>query len=183
MSTYILLLRGINVGGHNKLSMPRLRGILETLGCTDIKSYIQSGNLVFHYSADRMGELEMQLGKELLHQFGFRPECLFISKKVFIEMIESSPYLELPNLDQRLHVGFLARVPEGPNIEKMESIKGFTESFTIKGKVFYLDAPDGIGRSKLAAQAEKWIGVPMTMRNWRTVKSIQSMLFPESSGH
>jgi uncharacterized protein (DUF1697 family) len=89
--------------------------------------------------------------------------------------IRKNPFPEATSGPKVLHVGFLASVPEKPDLKKLESLKTNSERFHLVDKVFYLHAPAGIGRSKLAANAERFLGVAMTNRNWRTVCTIREM--------
>jgi len=89
--------------------------------------------------------------------------------------MEQNPFPEAEAAPATLHAGFLAATPERPDMKRLESLKSDTERFRLVGRVFYLHAPDGIGRSKLAAQAEKALGVPMTDRNWKTVSTIRKI--------
>jgi uncharacterized protein (DUF1697 family) len=89
--------------------------------------------------------------------------------------IRKNPFPEAATDPTTLHAGFLASVPEKPNLRTLESLKSESERFQLIDKVFYLHAPGGIGRSKLAANAEKLLGAPMTDRNWRTVCKIRQM--------
>jgi uncharacterized protein (DUF1697 family) len=89
--------------------------------------------------------------------------------------IASNPFPEAEAQLQTLHVNFLASTPKNPDLRALEGIKGDRERFVVKGNVLYLHTPDGIGRSKLAANAEKMLGVAMTGRNWRSVRKIMAM--------
>jgi uncharacterized protein (DUF1697 family) len=89
--------------------------------------------------------------------------------------IRKNPFAEAATDPGALHAGFLAAAPENPNLKTLASLKTDSERFHLVDKVFYLHAPEGIGRSKLAARAEKLLGVPMTDRNWRTVCKIREM--------
>jgi uncharacterized protein (DUF1697 family) len=89
--------------------------------------------------------------------------------------IRKNPFPEAVTDPKALHAGFLASMPEKPNLKALESLKSDSERFRLVGKVFYLHAPEGIGRSKLAANAERLLGAPMTDRNWRTVCKIREM--------
>ena len=86
-----------------------------------------------------------------------------------------NPFPEAESDPKTLHLGFLASVPNNPDLDKLETLKSDTERFRLIDTVFYLHAPDGIGRSKLAARAERLLGVPMTDRNWRTVVKLREM--------
>jgi uncharacterized protein (DUF1697 family) len=87
----------------------------------------------------------------------------------------SNPYAEAESEPKSLHLYFLASEPQDPDLKTLESIRVDSERFALQGKVFYLHAPDGIGRSRLAARVEKALGVPATARNWRSVSKIVAM--------
>ena len=176
MNRYVILLRGINVGGKNKLLMKDLIVILETLGCKNVKTYIQSGNVVFQTENLNTSKLSEQLSQEIDLQHNFKPNVLILSSNDFLQTINNNPYPEAESDPETLHFGFLESVPEDPNLDKLDSLKITSERFQLINQVFYLHAPDGIGRSKLAAQSEKAIGVSMTSRNWRTVFKLQEMM-------
>ena len=91
------------------------------------------------------------------------------------KVVKSNPFPEAESEPNTLHVNFLASVPPNPDLKTLESLKIECERFILKGKVFYLHAPDGIGRSKLAENVERLLGVPLTSRNWRTVCKIIAM--------
>ena len=92
------------------------------------------------------------------------------------KVIQQNPFPAEAEADPRaLHAGFLAAAPEHPDLKTLESLKTDSERFRLIGKVFYLHAPDGVGRSKLAAKSERLLGVPMTDRNWRTVLTLWNM--------
>lgn len=90
--------------------------------------------------------------------------------------MRGNPFREGEAEPSTLHLGFLDSVPPRPDRAALKALATETERFALKGRVFYLHAPDGIGRSKLAAAAERKIGVPMTMRNWRTVGKLRELL-------
>jgi uncharacterized protein (DUF1697 family) len=89
--------------------------------------------------------------------------------------IEFNPFPEAESEPKTLHLNFLASIPKNPDLDALESIKSDRERFALKDRVFYLHAPDGIGRSKLAANTEKLLGVAITGRNWRTVCKVMTM--------
>jgi len=91
-------------------------------------------------------------------------------------VISENPFPDAESEPKTLHVGFLTSAPKNPDLKMLETLKKNTERFVLKDAVFYLHAPDGVGRSKLAASAEKLIGVSMTGRNWRTVCKINDMV-------
>ena len=175
MKTYIALFRGINVGGKNTLPMRELVVILEDLGAQKVKTYIQSGNAVFMCRDKDAEQLAHQIRAEIKKRRGFDPYVLLLGLDDIERAIEQNPFPEAETNPATLHAGFLAATPKRPDMKTLESLKSDSERFRLIGRVFYLFAPDGVGRSKLAARAERLLGVPMTDRNWRTVSTIQKM--------
>ena len=176
MNTYIVLLRGINVGGRNTLPMKALTKLLEGLGCQNIKTYIQSGNVVLQSSEKSTAQLSEAITREVEKRYNFKPHALLLRVKDLEQAVAMNPFPEAESDPKSLHVGFLSAVPMNPDLEKLESLKRDSERFQLINSVFYLHAPDGIGRSKLAANTEKCLGVAMTDRNWRTVSKIMEMV-------
>ncbi|MBL0174151.1 MAG: DUF1697 domain-containing protein [Ignavibacteria bacterium] len=175
MTTCIALLRGINVGGKHSLPMKTLAAILEDLGAKSVRTYIQSGNAVFHFAEKNTSKLAKLLAEEIHKRQGFEPAVLILTREALVKAMAANPFPEAEADATGLHLGFLASVPKSPNLEKLESLRGASERFQLLGSVFYLHAPDGVGRSKLAAASEKLLGVPMTDRNWRTVYALRDM--------
>lgn len=175
MKTYIALFRGINVGGKNLLPMKALKTLLENLNLQNVKTYIQSGNVVFQSDEENAASLSSKISAEIQKSHGFKPQVLLLDVEEMEKAIESNPFPEAESDPRTLHLNFLASAPETPNLQALNSLKKDNERFELKGNVFYLHAPDGIGRSKLAANVEKLLGVAMTSRNWRTVSKIMAM--------
>jgi uncharacterized protein (DUF1697 family) len=174
MTKYVALLRGINVGGKNSLPMQGLRDILATLGCADVQTYIQSGNAVFRCADDRI-LLGDTLAAAVAKQFGFTPTVLLLSVADYRSILEANPFPAAIDDPKSLHVSFLAATPPEPDLQMLETLKSPTERFELLDKAFYLHAPDGIGRSKLAARVEKCLGVQATGRNWRTASKLAEL--------
>jgi len=175
MKTYIALFRGINVGGKNTLPMRELVAVLEDLGARNVKTYIQSGNAVFVSLGNDAARLSNAISREIKKRRGFEPNVLLLELEDIERAIRKNPFPEAATDSKALHAGFLAFTPEKPDLGTLESLKSDSERFHLIDRVFYLHAPEGIGRSKLAANAEKLLGVPMTDRNWRTVCKIREM--------
>jgi uncharacterized protein (DUF1697 family) len=174
MRTYIALFRGINIGGRNSLPMKDLTSIFETLGARNAKTYIQSGNVVFQISSKDISSFSKRLGGEIMKRRGFEPQILVIEPSEVETAMTNNPFPEAE--PSSLHLGFLAFPPENPDLKKLESLKKDSERFCLIDRIFYLHAPEGVGRSKLAASSEKLLGVPMTDRNWNTVCKLKAML-------
>lgn len=175
MNIYIALFRGINVGGNNALPMKALVSLLEDIGAKQVRTYIQSGNAVFHSAEKNATQLSKQLAAEIKVRHGFEPHVLLIGIEAINTAIAQNPFPEAEADPGSLHLGFLAATPKHPDLEKLNSLKKASERFHLSDNVFYLHAPEGVGRSKLAANAEKLLGVPMTDRNWRTVCKISAL--------
>jgi uncharacterized protein (DUF1697 family) len=170
MNTFIALFRGINVGGNNIIPMKELSSLMTDHGYTNVKTYIQSGNVVFNSKHEPHSEL----GELVERNFGFKPEVLILDSKDLTQAMENNPYS--PTEGKLCHFSFCKSFPETVDIAKLRELKTDTEQFCIKGRVFYLHAPDGIGRSKLAANAEKCLGEPVTARNLNTVNKLSEMV-------
>jgi uncharacterized protein (DUF1697 family) len=175
MKTYIALFRGINVGGNNILPMQELVAQLDNIGLQNVRTYIQSGNVVFHSEEENASLLSSKIRAAIKKSHGFEPQVLLLELEEMEKAVGSNPFPEGESEPKTLHLLFLASVPKNPDYDALESIKTDRERFVLKGSVFYLHAPDGIGRSKLAANAEKILGVWATGRNWRTVCKIVEM--------
>jgi uncharacterized protein (DUF1697 family) len=175
MKICIALLRGINVGGKNLLPMTELVAMLGDLGARNVKTYIQSGNAVFVWKDKDTSQLSNRIRAEIKRRRGFEPYVLLLELEDLESVIQQNPFPEAEADPKALHAGFLAAAPERPDLKTLESLKSDSERFRLIGKVFYLHAPEGVGRSKLAAKAERLLGVPMTDRNWRTVLTLWKM--------
>lgn len=175
MKSYVALLRGINVGGKNSLPMAELVSMLEALGAKEVKTYIQSGNAVFRGTAELKKKIQQKLPAEISKHKGFDIQLMVMDADKYAGIIAANPYAVIPEAGSIVHVGFLAEAPNKPDMEKLEKLKTGSEQFHLAADAFYLHAPDGFGKSKLANGAEKALGVPMTIRNWKTVCKIDEL--------
>ncbi len=172
MSTYVVLLRGVNVGGKNLLPMRELRTILEENGFKKVKTYIQSGNIILINDTAPDAAIRNLIERH----FSFVANVMALSEEEFFRSIENNPYQEY--LGKFVHFFFCIGNPEFDEAKLLEFASA-TESFCLSERVFYLHAPEGIGRSKLAAKIEACLGVPVTARNLNTVNKLKTMLEPE----
>jgi uncharacterized protein (DUF1697 family) len=171
LNTHIALFRGINVGGTGILPMRELVALLEGVGCTHVKTYIQSGNAVLCHRASAPG-LTKKIRAAVRAAKGFEPEVLLLTQDRIARAADSNPFPEGEGDPAKLHLYFLAARPRHPDLESLERLRTGGERFALEQDVFYLHAPEGIGRSKLAAKVEKALGIPATARNWRTVQKL-----------
>jgi uncharacterized protein (DUF1697 family) len=175
MKTYIALFRGLNVGGNNILPMNELVSVLQKLGARNVKTYIQSGNAIFQCEETNASLLSIKISAAIKKSHGFEPRVLLLELEEMERAVESNPFPEAESEPKALHLYFLEAIPENPDFDTLANIKSNRERFALKDGVFYLHAPEGIGRSRLAAKAEKLLGVSATARNWRTVSKIMAM--------
>jgi len=169
MKTYVVLFRGINVGGNNLLPMRELSELLGNNGFMNVKTYIQSGNVVLQAKSIS----STKLGKLVSDTFGFKPEVIVLDKSEFLSSIKHNSFQDKDN--KFVHFYFCAKKP-ALNSDKIEKYLGNAEEYKLKNKVFYLFAPNGIGRSKLVANIESCLGVPATGRNLNTINKLKEMI-------
>lgn len=176
MDKYIAWFRGINVGGNNILPMVELVAVLEDLDLSHIKTYIQSGNVVFQSNIVNRAELQRKICAAIENRYGFVIQVLILDVHELEAAISSNPFPEAKAELTELHFFFLSSLPENPDLKALESVKKDSEQFRLIDQVFYLYAPEGVGRSKLAMKVEKTLGITVTARNWRTVSKIMEMV-------
>lgn len=175
MNTYIAFFRGINVGGNCALPMKDLVAALEGVGASGVRTYIQSGNAVFRSVEKNPLQLSSNIAAEIMKRRGFEPHVLILRLKALKKAIADNPFPEAETDPASLHLGFLASKPINPDIATLSRLRKDSEQFQLTESVFYLHAPEGVGRSKLAASSEKLLGVPMTDRNWKTVCKVMEL--------
>jgi uncharacterized protein (DUF1697 family) len=175
MNVYIALIRGINVGGSNKLPMNELKQLFERHGCAEVQTYIQSGNVVFRGTNAAAGRLAKQVTAAVAKARGFAPRLLVLSRTELERAAAGNPFPEADDHPQSVHLFFLAEPATAADLKAMNTLKAASERFVLKGRVLYLHTPDGFGSSKLAARAERLLGVDATARNWRTVTTLVEM--------
>ncbi len=175
MHTWIALLRGINVGGNNIVPMAQLRSHLESLGLQNIRTYIQSGNVVFDSADGTALSHAANISGLIEAKFGFKPKLFVLDLESLQMAIAENPFPDAVSDPKTLHFSFLAKPAVDADLDALDAFKSPTEEFELTERVFYLHAPDGIGRSKLAANVEKRLGVATTSRNFRTVEKLLLM--------
>jgi len=176
MPLYIALFRGINVGGSNTLPMVELVEILSSFGGVNIKTSIQSGNAVFRHPDGEVPGLAEKISRAVEQRRGFKPQVLILTPEDLERAMAGNPFPQAVSDPSSMHLGFLAVKPEHVELDKLVSLKAESEQFQLTADIFYLFAPDGVGRSRLAAGVEKILGVPMTDRNWKTVCKIKELI-------
>ena len=175
MDTYIVLLRGINVGGNNMIRMADLARLMEANACADVRTYIQSGNAVFRSAASDPERLARKIAGAIARLRGFEPRVLVLTAAEVERAAAANPFPEGAREPKTVHLFFLAAKPTRPDLKAIEEIRAKSERVALKGRVFYMHTPDGLGKSKLATRAERLLGVEATARNWNTVMALLEM--------
>ena len=186
MPVYVALLRAINVGGTGILQMAELRAICEGLGFKDVKTYIQSGNVLFTAPDTDPAKLASALEAAITGTFGLTVSVVVLSRDDLAQILDRNPYLEEPN-PKLVHVVFLnAELPPDllDRVQAAESAvaaKGSRDTVTAIGPALYLHTPDGFGTSELAQVVLRILGAPgnpgiaATARNWSTSTKLLSL--------
>jgi len=177
MPTYIAMLRGINVSGHKLVKMEALRASVESLGFADVKTYLQSGNVVFKTANISENGLVEKIAKKILDDFGYSVEVLVRTPAELGEVLKRSPFVKQAGIEAAgLYVTFLAQ-PAPKGAEKvLKKLAEASEQICVEGREVYLFCPDGYGNTKVSnAAIEKKLAVPATTRNWRSVNALSEM--------
>lgn len=175
MQTWIAFLRGINVGGNHIIKMAELRALLSDMGYQQVKTYIQSGNVVFKSEEETAPILGHHIGTAIEAQFGFRPRVYVISLEDLESVKAESPFLPEPDIDPKTVHFFFLMAGDEPSLENKMSILDYQaddESFFMSERCFHFHAPSGLGRSKLADKLDRCLGLATTGRNARTLQKV-----------
>jgi uncharacterized protein (DUF1697 family) len=180
--THVALLRGINVGGKNILPMKDLAAIFEAAGCANVRTYIQSGNVVFSAPAAVLRKLPEQIAKAIEKRFGFKSPVILRSSDDLARTIRENPFLKTSakgtNVDQKwLSVYFLAALPEPKAVSDLDPNRSAPDVFHVREREIYLHLPNGMGRSKLTnAYFDSKLKTISTARNWATICKLLAMM-------
>jgi uncharacterized protein (DUF1697 family) len=175
---YIALLRGINVSGKNTIKMVELTAMMETLKFKNIKTYIQSGNIVFSDNSTDTFKLETKIKAAILKTFGHTVPVLVIAANIFSEVIKKNPYLKEVKSDSAFwHVTLLSDIPEPEKVKLLQTSEYGSTTFKYVNKAIYLYTPDGYGNTKLTNTfIENKLKVSATTRNWKTMLALQEIV-------
>ncbi len=181
MKTYISLLRGINVSGQKIIKMDALRELYLSIGFANVKTYLQSGNVVFQYEENNNVVLDIatiaeKIEKEIIQKFHFQVPVLVKNLDELKQIAENNPFAkDESNVKDvsSLHVTFLADTPTPENMAKIISLQHQQDEFHVIGEVIYLYCPNGYGNSKLTNNFfEQKLKVTATTRNWKTINEL-----------
>ena len=189
MASHVALLRGINVGGRNKVPMADLREVVASLGHTGVSTYIQSGNVLFSTEDTDNAKLATALESAIEDRFGIWSSVVVLSRDELAQVLAANPYPDEPN-PRMVHVVFLNAQPPADLLGRLSAAesavaaKGSRDTVQAAGQVLFLHTPDGFGTSELAQTVFKIItppakgtkhGLAATARNWATATKLLSL--------
>ncbi|MGH4032186.1 DUF1697 domain-containing protein [Actinomycetota bacterium Odt1-20B] len=169
---YAALLRGINVSGHRKVPMARLRTLLTGLGCADARTYLQSGNAAFASEEASEDVLAARVSEAIEKEFGFAVDVLVRDAAYLKAVVDACPFPAAELEGRQLHVTYFSAPVDEARFAAIDQPAFLPEEFRLGDRALYLYAPDGLGRSKLAdtlARPTLTKGLVATSRNWNTV--------------
>ena len=174
---YIILLRGINVSGKNKLKMADLRAMLAGMNFANIQTYIQSGNIILEAKEIPNSKLAERIKNQIKTTFDYDVPTLALRVGEWREIFEHNPFLQKRNEEiTKLHLTILAELPENELVDTIKDFQHKADEFQISGKNIYLFCPDGYGRTKLTNNFfERKLKVSATTRNWKTVTKLMEL--------
>ena len=177
MPVCIAMLRGINIGPHKRMKMEELRASCEGLGFAGVKTYIQSGNVIFRAAKLSPAALSKKLGECILKDFGFSAEVISRSREEMKEIIDDNPFMKERGIDtSKLHVVFLPHAPTAAALKKLLELTLAPDRTHSSGKEIYFYFPNGVSGSSLWKHPlDKVLSVAGTMRNWNTVNKLYEM--------
>ena len=170
MPTYVSLLRGINVSGQKSIRMTELQELFITLGFKQVRTYIQSGNVIFSAPKATEGKLCAKIQQGVLKRFGHEVPVLVRTAAELEQVAAANPFAKLRAEPTKLHISFLSEPPSPDGLKKLQAIAAGKDRFEMGKRVVYLHCPDGYGQTKLNNGAlERALGSGATTRNWKTV--------------
>jgi uncharacterized protein (DUF1697 family) len=177
MPVLIAMLRGVNVGGHNKIKMEDLRALCESLKFEDPRTYVQSGNVIFRTKEKSSPALVEKIQNAIERKFDFRPAVILRTTDELRSAIAATPFIASRKLEPgKILVTFLSDEPSPGVHATLLGLKDYPEEIHLKGRELYIYFPDGAGKSKLPwSQVEKLLKTTGTARNWNSVTKMLAM--------
>lgn len=173
---YVALLRGINLGDKNKLPMKDLVAIFSAAGCSDVQTYIQSGNVVFRAAAGLAASLAGRISSDVAKRLGLSIPVVLRTASQLAETLDNNPFLALGAPEGTLHVMFLASQPAAGAVAGLDPDRSPGDTFAVRGREIYLRLPNGVAPSKLTnAYFDAKLSTTSTARNWRTVTKLYEL--------
>jgi uncharacterized protein (DUF1697 family) len=172
MAQHIVLLRGVNVGSHNRIAMPRLREVLSDAGFGDARTYLQSGNVVLS-SSEKADEVARRAKRLIKKEFGLDVAVVTRTRAELAKIVEANPLADVASNPKLHQVSFFTEKPSSEIVRRAEEIATPSERVVAIGREIYAWHPNGAARSKLwAFLAGQKLGITATSRNWTTVTKL-----------
>ena len=177
MPAFVAMLRGINVGGHNTIKMDRLVSLCHSLGFQSVKTYVQSGNIVFLAARESPEVLSKRISGTVSRTLGSDVPVIVRTSKEMGKVILDNPFLKEKGIDlSKLHVTFFSETVQEGSLGKLDALATGPDRLHPGHHEIYLYCPDGYGRTKLSNVAiEKALSVRATTRNWKTTCTLSEM--------
>ena len=176
MTVFIALLRGINVGGQKRIAMTDLTQLFTSLGLNNVRTYLQSGNVLFESQDGDPGRLSAMISENISAKFGFSVNVILRTSDELRRIILANPFAKEGLDADKYHVTFLSDIPSEEFPKSTMKGKDVPDRYVIIGREVYLFCPDGYGRTKFSNTFfEKKLGVFSTTRNWKTVNALAEM--------
>jgi uncharacterized protein (DUF1697 family) len=177
MVTYVSILRGINVSGQKKIVMKDLKVLFEELNFKNVRTYIQSGNIIFEFAKINNKRLSELIGTKIFEKYKFNVPVLVLNVSELNRIMEKNPFVKEKGIKkEKLHVTFLDKDPRQTNKDDLKDVNFEPDKFSISGNAVYVYCPNGYGRTKLNNNFfENKLKVTATTRNWNTVNELFKM--------
>ena len=176
-TSYVALLRGINVGGKHIVPMKQLAELFAECNCSKVCTYIQSGNVIFRASPATVKQLAKAVTKRMEDRFGFSAPVIIRSSEQLAQAIRANPFLKAGRLERELHMYFLAGEPRTEDVRSLDPGRSAPDEFYVSGQEIYLYLPKGMARTKLTnAYFDSRLSTVATARNWATVLKLHEMM-------
>ena len=173
----VALLRGINVGGKNRLSMKDLAAMFGDAGCTGVRTYIQSGNVLYRAEPKLDKDVPSLVSASILSHFGYRIPVVTRTARELQEIVQANPFLKHSDEPDKLHVAFLPEIPDPAKVEALDVNRSTPDEFAVLGREIYLYCPNGLARTRLTnSYFDSTLSTTSTMRNWKTTLKLLDMV-------
>ncbi|HEV8537808.1 MAG TPA: DUF1697 domain-containing protein [Bacteroidota bacterium] len=171
---YVALLRGINVGGQRSIKMAGLSTLFESLNFQNVRTYVQSGNVVFESRLKDAAAIAGNIEKKITRTYGFDVKVILRTIVEFENIVSHNPFTSERTIEiDKLHVTFLQGLPDKQSVSTLDIKKEINERYIVQGREIYLYCPNGYGRTKLNNGAfERNLKLPATTRNWKTTNKL-----------
>jgi uncharacterized protein (DUF1697 family) len=177
LTAFVALLRGVNVGGANRLPMPALKELFALAGASRIETLIQSGNVIFQADQSQGADIAETVRRQIQRRFGFDSPIVLRDASQWRALIAGNPFLTAGIHPEQLHVACLSSAPDASALARLDPQRSAPDAFAVVGADIYLHLPNGVARTKLSnSWFDAKLGVASTLRNWRTATRLAEAL-------